>query len=59
MPSLSSLSQKKLDNLESLVAKEFAGPIESKEVSIETEKPTRTKPKRLLAETLPLEEVAI
>jgi hypothetical protein len=57
--SLSSLSKKEPDNLKSLVAKEFARPIESNKVSIEIEKPTRTKPKRQLVETLPLEEAVV
>jgi len=49
----------KLDNLESLLAKEFARPIKLKKVSIETEKPTYTKLKRQPAETLPLEEAVV
>jgi len=45
--------------LGSLVAKEFARSIEPEEASIGTEKPIRAKPKRQLAETLPLEKVAV
>jgi len=57
LPSLSSLSQKKLDNSKSLAIKKFTRPIESKKVSIETEKLTYTKPKKQPTETLPLEKV--
>jgi len=63
LPSLSGLSRKELDNSESYIVEEFASHTEYNQVSAAAgaaaaEKLTCTKPKRQLAETLPLEKVA-